>query len=311
MRSTVFTALWMLFVSAPAGAQEFDITKVDPATFVAIAARVPEGQAPRIDGKLDEEVWALAKPSGNFVQREPQFGAAATEQTEFRILYDDRKIYFGVWLWDSDPSGIMANEMKRDSGFRRGDQLKIVIDTFHDHRNGFYFSTNPLAALKDANTVENGRTINYDWNIVWENETTTDDRGWYVELAIPLSQLRFKTAIGESTWGLNLCRIIMRKNEEAYWVPFPREWTANGFARVSNAGVIAGLQDLRARRRLELLPYVSPRITRDSTSAAPLASISSSGTSTSRAAISTSSTTRDVKPTFRTGSVDRATDRWP
>ncbi|HUE87336.1 MAG TPA: DUF5916 domain-containing protein [Vicinamibacterales bacterium] len=254
-----------LFVAASAGAQPFDITKIDPETFRAMAVRIPPGQTPHIDGRLDEEVWTLGPASGDFVQREPDFGAPSTERTEFRILYDDRKIYFGVWLWDSDPSGIMGNEMKRDSGLRRGDQLKIVIDTFHDHRNGFYFSTNPLAALKDANTVENGRTINYDWNIVWENETSVDDQGWYVEIAIPFSQLRFRTTVGESTWGLNLCRIIMRKNEEAYWVPFPREWTANGFARLSNAGVITGLHDLRARRRMELLPYVSPRVQRDFT----------------------------------------------
>ena len=241
----------------------FDIRTIDPETFRALALRIPDGLAPKIDGHLTDEIWSRAAVSGGFVQREPQYGRPATEQTEFRILYDDRKIYFGVWLWDSNPAGILGNEMKRDSGLRRGDQLKIVIDPLHDHRTGFYFSTNPLAALKDANMVENGRTINYDWNIVWENETSVDEKGWYVELAIPLSQLPFRAGIGETTWGLNLCRIIMRKNEETYWVPFPREWNANGFARVSNAGVIAGLRDLRARRRLELLPYVSPRVQRD------------------------------------------------
>ena len=268
MCRVLYAATLLLIAPAAVFAQAFDITKIDPETFRVVAARLPQGQAPRIDGRLDDAVWELAEAQGNFVQREPQFGAPSTERTEFKILYDERKIYFGVWLWDSDASGILGNEMKRDSGLRRGDQLKIVIDTFHDHRNGFYFSTNPLAALKDANTVENGRTINYDWNVVWENETSIDERGWYVELAIPFSQLRFRTTVGESTWGLNLCRIIMRKNEETYWVPFPREWTANGFARLSHAGVIAGLRDLRARRRLELLPYVSPRAMKDYDAAA-------------------------------------------
>jgi hypothetical protein len=61
-------------------------------------------------------------------QREPRFGQPSTERTEFRVLYDDKKIYFGVWLWDTDPSAIIGNEMKRDSGLSRGDQLKIVID---------------------------------------------------------------------------------------------------------------------------------------------------------------------------------------
>ncbi|MFN2444820.1 MAG: DUF5916 domain-containing protein [Vicinamibacterales bacterium] len=241
----------------------FDIRTINPETFQAIAFRIPEGQQPVVDGRLDDEVWSQAPVQGNFVQREPSFGQPATERTEFRVLYDDRRIYFGVWMWDSDASGILGNEMKRDSGLRRGDQIKIAIDTFHDHRNAFYFSTNPLGALKDANTVENGRTINYDWNVVYQNRTSIDERGWYVEMAVPLSQLRFASAISEATWGLNLCRIVMRKNEESYWVPFPREWGAGGFARVSNAGVLLGLDGLRPRRRLEFLPFAAPSVTRD------------------------------------------------
>jgi hypothetical protein len=250
--------------SAHASAQaSFDIKTVDPATFRAMAIKITDAQRPDIDGKLTDEAWALAPAQGNFVQREPSFGAAATERTEFKLLYDDRTLYIGVWVFDSDPAGIMASEMKRDAGLNKGDQLKITLDTFHDHRNAFYFSTNPLGAYKDANTIENGRAINYDWNAVWDNKTFIDDQGWYIEIAIPLNQLRFKTTIGESTWGLNLCRILFRRNEESYWVPFPREWGANGFARVSNAGVLDGLKDLKARRRIELVPFLSPTASRD------------------------------------------------
>ena len=246
-----------------AAAQSFDITTIDPESFRAIAVKIGDEQRPSIDGRLTDEAWQLAPPQGNFIQREPVYGAPSTEKTEFRILYDDKTLYIGVWVWDSDPSGIMGSEMKRDAGLNKGDQLKITIDTFHDHRNAFYFSTNPLGAYKDANTVENGRTINYDWNAVWDNKTSVDERGWYVEIAIPLNQLRFKTTIGESTWGLNLCRILFRKNEESYWVPFPREWGASGFARVSNAGVLQGLSGIKSRRRVEFVPFVSPTASRD------------------------------------------------
>ena len=250
--------------AAHASAQgAFDIRTIDPETFKAIAHRIGDGQRPDIDGKLNEPVWAQAPAQGNFVQREPRFGQPASEQTEFRILYDAKSLYVGVWVFDSDPAGIMGSEMKRDAGLNKGDQLKITIDTFHDHRNAFYFSTNPLGAYKDANTIENGRTINYDWNAVWNNKTTIDDKGWYIEIEIPLSQLRFKTTIGESTWGINLCRILFRKNEESYWVPFPREWGPSGFARVSNAGVLQGLTDLKARRRIEFVPFLSPSASRD------------------------------------------------
>jgi hypothetical protein len=262
MRGVV--AFIILLAAVPAAAQNgLDIKTVDPETFRAIAHRISDSQRPNIDGRLTEEAWALAPVQGNFIQREPSYGSPSTEKTEFRILYDERALYIGVWVFDSSPSGIMGSEMKRDAGLNKGDQLKITIDTFHDHRNAFYFSTNPLGAYKDANTIENGRTINYDWNAVWNNKTSIDDRGWYIEIEIPLSQLRFKTAIGESTWGLNLCRILFRKNEESYWVPFPREWGANGFARVSNAGVLEGLKDLKARRRLEFVPFLSPAASRD------------------------------------------------
>ena len=241
----------------------FDIKAIDPETFRAMAVRIADGQQPSIDGKLTDEAWSLAPVQGNFVQREPDYGQASTEKTEFRVLYDDKTLYLGVWVWDSDAAGILASEMKRDAGLNKGDQIKITIDTFHDHRNAFYFSTNPLGAYKDANTVENGRTINYDWNAVWDNKTSLDDRGWYIEIAIPLSQLRFKTTIGESVWGINLCRILFRKNEESYWVPFPREWGPSGFARVSNAGVLGGLTGLKSRRRIEFVPFLLPTASRD------------------------------------------------
>lgn len=254
----------LLLAAAPALAQApFDIKQIDPETFRATAYRLAEGQQPEIDGRLTEEAWSLAPVQGNFIQREPTYGAPATEATEFRILYDERTLYIGVWVFDSSPGGIMGSEMKRDAGLNKGDQLKITIDTFHDHRNAFYFSTNPLGAYKDANTVENGRTINYDWNAVWKNKTSRDDRGWYIEIAIPLSQLRFRTTIGEATWGINFCRILFRKNEESYWVPFPREWGPSGFARVSNSGVLHGLKDLRSRRRLEFVPFLLPSASRD------------------------------------------------
>ncbi len=265
MRRLVFPVAFALGLlpSAAAAQPAFDIKSIDPETFRAMAYRLADGQQPEIDGRLTDEAWTLAPVQGNFVQREPAYGSPSTERTEFRVLYDNRTLYIGVWVFDSDPAGIMGSEMKRDSGLNKGDQLKITIDTFHDHRNAFYFSTNPLGAYKDANTVENGRTINYDWNAVWDNKTSIDGQGWYVEIASPLSQLRFRTTIGESTWGLNLCRILFRKNEESYWVPFPREWGPSGFARVSNSGVLQGLANLRSRRRIEFVPYVLPAASRD------------------------------------------------
>lgn len=240
-----------------------DVNTIDPERFAAIATRLNPGEEIDIDGHLEEAAWQRAVPNGNFIQREPDLGRPASQRTEFKILYDEKHIYFGVWAFDTEPDKILATEMKRDSGLRKGDQIKISIDTFHDKRNAFYFSTNPLAALKDANSTENGRVINYDWNAVWRNRTSRDDKGWYVEIAIPFSQLRFAGGPGEAIWGLNVCRILLRRNEDSYWVPFPREWSPSGFARMSGAGKLLGLKDLKPRRRLEVVPFLAPSLTRN------------------------------------------------
>ena len=254
-----------------------DVNTIDPGTFNAVAFHVPEGMAPRIDGKLDDPVWAMAQVFGHFIQREPRVGTPASEPTEFRVLYDDRYLYFGVWAYDDDPARITASELKRDSLLKKGDQIKINIDSFHDRRNAFFFSTNPLGARKDANSADNGRVVNYDWNAVWENGTSIDERGWYVEIAIPLSQLRFKGKPGETTWGLNVGRVVIRKNEDSYWVPFPREWGTTGMARMSHAGNLANLKDIRAHRSLEFLPYAAPQVSRDYAAGTPTSALAKYG----------------------------------
>ncbi|MGE3189737.1 MAG: DUF5916 domain-containing protein, partial [Vicinamibacterales bacterium] len=240
-----------------------DLDTIDYAMFRAPALRIPDGESVDIDGRLDEALWQRAPRSGGFYQREPDFGVPMTERTEFAILYDSRYVYFGVWCFDDDPAGIIASELKRDANLGKGDQIKIAIDTFDDKRNAYVFFTNPLGAYKDANSSENGRVLNYDWNAVWENDTSVDEHGWYAEIAVPLSQLRFRTTDGEARWNLQIGRVIRRKNEDGYWAPIPREWGLTGMLRMASSGHIEGLEDIRARRRLEFVPFVTPSVTRD------------------------------------------------
>ena len=51
------------------------------------ALRVRE--AVRVDGLLDDPAWSRAEAASGFRQREPREGAAATEATEVRVLYDE------------------------------------------------------------------------------------------------------------------------------------------------------------------------------------------------------------------------------
>jgi hypothetical protein len=79
---------------------------------VAEAVRVDRG--PKLDGTLDDPLWQSAKPIRDFRQQEPYEGQPATERTEVRILYTRHAVYFGIRCFDSEPSRIIASELRRD-----------------------------------------------------------------------------------------------------------------------------------------------------------------------------------------------------
>ena len=71
---------------------------------------------PKLDGTLDDPLWQLAKPVTDFRQQEPYEGQPGTERTEVRILYTSHAVYFGIHCFDSDPTRIIASELRRDVG---------------------------------------------------------------------------------------------------------------------------------------------------------------------------------------------------
>jgi hypothetical protein len=206
-----------------------------------------------VDGILNEPEWAAASSIGELVQREPKPGEKPTEQTEVKILYDSLNVYIGIMCYDSRPSQIVATQMSRDADLSADDRIEILIDSFHDRHNAFYFSTNPSGALVDGLLVENG-TLNRDWNAIWFARTRRSDQGWSCELAIPFKSVGFKK--GEAVWGFNFSRTIKRKIEEDRWAS-PR--LDVNFFQVSEAGEIVGLTDINQGRGLDIRPFLSSK----------------------------------------------------
>ena len=122
----------------------------ESASGVRIGRASPTVEAPAIDGRLDEDVWAAAEPLTDFIQAEPFEGQPATERTEVRILFDDDAVYIGAMLYDSDPDGIIATDARRDSGLTDTDSFRVVFDTYHDLQNGFVFGTTPAGLEYDG-----------------------------------------------------------------------------------------------------------------------------------------------------------------
>jgi hypothetical protein len=206
----------------------------------------------RIDGALDESDWARAPVARGFIQNDPREGEPATEDTDVRVLYDATNLYVGVFARDREPYNILTSELAKDFNRDSGDDFEIVLDTFHDERNGYMFATNAHGAKWDAQTINEGRETNETWDALWDVKTRITEAGWYAEIAIPFRTLRFSSA-EEQTWGINFQRRIRRRNEDSFWAPVPRIYDLQ---RVSLAGTLVGLRGVRPGNDIRVKPYV-------------------------------------------------------
>ena len=204
-----------------------------------------------LDGSLDEPAWQQARISQEFVQKDPQEGELSTERTEFRIVYTATTLYIGVICYDSTVGGIVAAERRRDNELENDDRLSIVLDTFHDHRNAFLFRTNPLGTQYDALITDEGNSVNANWDEKWDVVSRITPEGWTAEFAIPFKSLRVSEQNGRG-WGLDLERVIRRKNESSYWNGYRRGFQ---LANVSQAGHLDGLENIESGLRLRVKPF--------------------------------------------------------
>ena len=206
------------------------------------------GQAPTIDGLLDEADWALAAVARDFVVFEPNEGERPSQQTEARVLYGAEAVYVGIRAFDTSPDSLVAQLARRDDR-PHSDWVDVVIDSYLDRRTAFRFGVNP-AGVKTDGYMYDDTNEDDSWDAVWDVATSIDDQGWTAEFRIPYSQLRFDGA-ARQTWGLNFARFVARHMERSLWAPISR---GDG-ALVSRFGNLEGLNNLAPPARLEVLPY--------------------------------------------------------
>src|SRR5882672_2949149 len=204
-----------------------------------------------LDGALDEAAWREAPVANGFIQNDPREGNPATYDTDVRILYTDDALYFGVFAHDMEPSKIIVSDLKKDFNVGSSDGFRIVLDTFHDGRNGYQFATNPAGAKWDSQMSSEGRDNNSNWDGIWDVKTRLTETGWVAEIRIPFRTLKFGDA-DPQVWGINFERKLRRLNEDSYWSPIPRIYDAQ---RVSLAGTLEGLRGLHAGKNIRVKPY--------------------------------------------------------
>jgi hypothetical protein len=224
------------------------------------AVRVEE--PPRIDALLDESIYRQQTPITGFIQQDPQEGQLATEPTLVWITFDAHNLYIGARCRDSQPQRIMANDMRRDGrNVSQNDNISIVLDTFHDRRNGYEFLMNSIGGAWDTQITDE-RDANRDWNTVWTYASRRDGEGWTAEMAIPFRSLRYRGS-GPQEWGINIRRNVRWKNELSYLSPVPRLYGARGILRLSQAATLVGLEAPPSALNLDVKPYAVGNVQAD------------------------------------------------
>jgi hypothetical protein len=206
-----------------------------------------------LDGKLDEAVWQQAEAKDDFMQTDPVSGAAPTEKTEVKILYNDDFMFVGIRCFDAEPNKLIANALERDFSVGNEDGLAFVIDTYHDKSTGLAFITNLLNARWDEEFSSNGDSENNSYNTYWDVANHVDEKGYTTEFRIPFSSLRFE-AKEKVTMAFRIVRLIKRKNELCIY-PKCDPKINNPLFKISS-GCEMEFHDLKSRKPFYITPYV-------------------------------------------------------
>ena len=248
------------------------------------------GQAPLIDGILEDSVWETAAHVTRFIQIAPIEGAPGTEPTEVWLSYDSDHLYVALYAHYRDPGIIFANRADRDD-IRGDDRMSVLFDPFLDQQRAYQFEVNGYGVQADSIVNADGSTggsssrsprprsggsggggsrgggsglgdsgqfgIRGDdsWDALFETRGRLVEDGWTAEMAIPFKSLRYPATDADDRhrWGLQITRVIRGKSEAQSWSPVSR-----GVAgQLTQFGRIEGLEGLSRSRNLEILPEVT------------------------------------------------------
>lgn len=234
----------------------FNLSGQEPVTIGRINSEIT------FDGIPEEAAWTTL---GKFelTMHRPNFGTTPSETSDIRIGYDDEFLWVGAKLYMKDATKIFSPSKKRDEELFDYDAFGIVLDTYDDNENALAFFTTPFGLRTDytiANDAQMGgggpgfnSAMNSSWNTFWDVKTAIDDKGWYVEMRIPFSSLKFKAENDIATMGLIISRNISTNNEADTYPAIDPKY---GFLATNKPSLAASIMITGARPKKPV--YISP-----------------------------------------------------
>ncbi len=204
--------------------------------------------APVLDGVLDEAVWQTAVVVDELTSYSPSPGQKPTNPSRYYLYYDDKALYIGAELTDSEPDKILRRQLLQNQAVTDDDNVQIMLDPYDTRRGGYLFYVNPNGVQRDGVVFGTNR-FNMNWDGIWQAKAQVTDTGWSMEMVLPFKTLAFDP--NQEAWGINLIRTNRRFGEEAAWNLRDR------FPTLDAMGLARGINDVDPGRGLDVVPSVS------------------------------------------------------
>lgn len=252
----VFTELTFLCMAQSVRAQEGDtLPKSDHPETKKI--KIPAIQnSIELDGEVNESEWQNAR-SLPLIQQKPNYGESPSEKTEVLIGHTEENLYVACRCFDRySPS---APSFKRDYNSADSDLFAVILDTFNDNENAVVFLTSPAGQRADLTINDDASgdvPFDKDWDSFWEAEAIQNGKGWFAEMKIPFSSLRFDAnENGSVVMGMIVGRFLSRKNEYSIFPDIPNKWGFVSHLKPSQAEDVV-LEDINSDPPLRVTPYL-------------------------------------------------------
>lgn len=205
--------------------------------------------APTIDGLLDDLAWrGDPQPTGDWLSYNPLHGDLIPQRTRVWVAYDARYLYFAFQCDDPEPSAIKTSITKRDN-IGADDWVGFSLDALGTGQTSYHLLVNPSGIQLDMiNTVSGNEDTSPDY--VWDSAGRVNERGYAVEIRLPLQTIRFKGG-SDISMGVLFWRRVSRTGVSVAWPPLePSKWVFEKHASLRFA-------DLKSVLTREVIPSVT------------------------------------------------------
>jgi len=207
------------------------------------------GTAPTVDGILDDAAWAVPEAEiGQWKSYNPLYGDTIPQATHVWIGYDDHYLYFAFQCDDPEPERIKTSITRRDNIFN-DDWVGLSLDALGTGQVSYHMMVNPNGIQLDMlNSVSGDEDLSPDW--IWESAGRRNERGYAVEIRLPLESIQFGGGDGVRM-GILFWRRISRIGVSVAWPALePGKWVFDKHAQLM-------FDHLEPRLAREVIPYAT------------------------------------------------------